>query len=268
MPELEADLIEKLEALECINTPSPVPEYCLSLPFGLQICTGRASAFFFEGRDTQLLPFMNLLQGLMVPIMMILVLASIAKALIDCVKSIPEAIGSFSPGPIIDCLEKLAKIFPLLTQFIPPLSYIKTIVDIIRIAIALLDSFIESILLTIEAAARLAQFDVDIGILPDLGRYRQCVDSEIDAQYQQLAQSLRTTGPLFGIIAQFLELINLPPLSKFITPLRDAANALANAQAADLEDGSIISSLQDLRKILGDLEIALRPFGGSGESFQ
>jgi hypothetical protein len=272
MPEIITELEEKLEALECTFTPGPPPAYCLRLPFGIEICTGRAKALDFEGLEDQLLRFVGMLQPLLTPLMLILILASLVKLLIDCVKSVADAVSSLSPKPIYDCLDKIARMLPVLMHLIPPLNYIRTIIDVVRIVVALMDALIESIILTIEKATRVLQFQTDVDILPDLGRYRNCIDLEIDAQYQQLAAALRTSGPLFKVLAQFLELLELPGLDTFITPLREAAETLAGIQAdqmgSDSEVGALLVDLRNIRVVLGDLERALAPFGGSGEDFQ
>lgn len=261
MPEISTYLEEKLATLECDHTPTPPPEYCVNLPFGIKLCTGRASAFFFEGREKQLLSFVGLLQPMLTPLLLILILASLVKALIDCVNSVVDAVSSLSPQPIIECLEKLAKILPTLMHFIPPLNYIRTLVDIVRIIIALLDTLIESIELTIQNALSLVQFDLKVELLPELGQYRFCLDSEIDTQYQQIAAALRTIGPLFGILGTFLDLLSIGPLKKFVKPMKDIVDVLADVEAGDINSG-FLETLRDMQRVLSDLEKALAPFGG------
>jgi hypothetical protein len=255
----------KIEAVDCEATPSPPPELCIRLPFGLEFCSGKASAFGFEGMDRQLLSLVGILQPIMSPMMMILTLASVVKALIDCVKAIPESIASFSPGPIIDCLEKLAKVFPLLTKFIPPLTFIPMIVDIVRAVVLLVDTIIASIELTYRQIARGLQFNLDVEVIPNLSQYQDCIDDEINATLDKLAAMLNTSGPLFAIIATFLDLLGLAGLGKFVEPLQDIANTLSGATRDNI-NAEFIEDLRDIREILQSIESALSPFGGGGGS--
>ena len=269
MPETATSLPERIIAAQCDYTPGARPELCVKLPFGLTLCTNRSSAFFFEGADRQLLTFTNFLQPLISPMMMILILAGLVKALADCVKSIPEAIASLSVGPIIDCLEKLAKYLPLLIEFLPPLAYVRTIADIVRVVAALIDSLAESIEKTLLAAQRLIQFDAKIELLPDLSNYRHCVDNELLAQYQQIASALRGTGPLLMVIAKFLELLDIGPLGEIVGPLRDAAVVISSVTPGNLasQEGAsdIIAALDDIRSLMNAIEQALAPFGGGSD---
>lgn len=265
MPEIVTAFIEHLENPDCDNTPSPPPKICVRLPFGLEICSGRATAFLFEGRDRQLLSFLGVLQPVLTPLMMLLVIASLVKALVDCIKAIPEAIASLSPSPIINCIEKLTKIFPKLLSFIPPLTYIATLIDIIRAIILLIDTFIESIELTLEAAQRALLFETDIEVLPELGVYKDCVDNEIATQYDQIAAMLNASGPIFTILGQFLDLLDIPPLKPFIGPLQEATAFMAGVTSTDISS-DLISDLNDVQRLLKDIDAALAPFGGYGSS--
>jgi len=265
MPETLTDLMEKIEAVECRATPSPPPELCIRLPFGLEFCSGKASAFGFEGMDRQLLSLVGILQPIMSPMMMILTLASIVKALIDCVKAIPESIASFSPTPIIDCLEKLAKFFPLLTNFIPPLTFIPFIVDVVRAVILLIDTIIVSIELTYNQIARGLDFHLDVKVIPNLEKYQDCIDDEINATIDKLAAMLNMSAPLFTIIAQFLELLALAGLDDFVKPLQDVADTFQSITRGDI-NAEFVEHLREVSRTLRALESALAPFGGGGGS--
>ena len=138
MPELAQPFDEPLPFPFCVCVPKPPEEFCVDFPFGVKICSNRSTVFRFEGLDGMAMKFLGNLQSLLAPIMPILVLASIVKALIDCVKSIPDAISSLSPTPIVECLERLAELFPQLFEFIPPFSYLTFVNNILLFLISLL----------------------------------------------------------------------------------------------------------------------------------
>jgi hypothetical protein len=262
MPELTKTLEKALESFECDSTPMPPDTICIRLPFGIKICSGRTSIFKYEGPDVILLNLLKHLQNMISPLMAILIIASIVKAIVDCIKAIPDAISSLSIGPIIECLQKLAKVLPQLFEYIPPFSYIPLLVDFVRAIIYFVDTLIEIIQLVLISARSAINFRVKVELLPGLGKYQGCIDDEVAALYQQIADALNASGPIFMVLAKMLDLINIGPLKKFVQPLVDVAEWMDDITAgnADTIDQQVIDKLEEVRTILREVDTALQPF--------
>ncbi len=257
MPEIPTPFEIPPEIPVCVCVPKPPTEICLTLPFGIQICSGRATLLKYEGFDGLLMSFLGNLQPYLAPLIPILIIISMIKALIDCVNSIVDAISQLSPGPVLECLERIAELFPQLLQFIPPFNYIELINNVILFLISLLEA-------VIDALGELLSLDIDfeISLLPDDDRLRCCLNENIRNQLEQLAAALRISGPIFAVLAQILAVLEIPGLKPFIKPLREAAEALAKIQAEGLDLG-LVDSLRDLQGVLREISKVLEAIGSS-----
>lgn len=247
----------KLPFPVCVCVPRPPTEFCVEFPFGIKICSNRGTVARFEGLDGMMLKFVGNLQPLLAPLMPILVLISIVKALIDCIQAIPDAISTLSPGPIYDCLERLAALFPQLFQMIPPFSYLEFVNNLILFMITLLDVFIDALnqMLSIN-------IQTELNLLPDDDRLRCCLDANIRAFFDQISAALRMSGPFFHVLAQLLGILEVPGTKKFIKPLRLQVEKLDGITAEDVSP-ELVGTLRSIQGILRDISNAIAAVGAS-----
>lgn len=242
MPEIVTPLGAIPSIPECICIPQPMEKVCITFPVAGQICS--TSGFDFRPPSEVLLGFLGNLQPLMAPLMPILRLLSVAIALIDCIKAIPDAIGSLSPGPVIDCIDHLVELIPGLLEFIPPFSYIALMRSIVFFLINLLQAIIEVLteVLTLNVS-------VELEGLPDNDQFRCCLDANINSRLNQFSAALQPTGPLFQIVAQVLKILALPGTEDYIQPIIDAAEFLSGSTVSGISP-DLLSALQDVQNVL------------------
>lgn len=241
----------------CVCVPAPPEEICFNFPFGIRICSTRNTILQYQGLGGLLMSGLGNLQPLMAILMPILILISLIKALVDCMFSISDAISQLSPSPLIDCLERLAELFPQLFQMVPPFNYIAFINNVILFLITVLEAFIDAIedLLRLNINARL-------DLLPDDPRLRCCLDANFVALFDQLAAGMRMSGPVFLVLAQILSILEVPGLKPYIKPIREAALAMNNITQENINSG-LVEDMRALQGHLRKISDILESVGGS-----
>ena len=261
MPEIATTLLPKPTLPDCVGIPQQAEKLSLRLPFGLRLDSIRQSLTSFQPTDELLMSFMGQIQPALTPIKMVLTLAKIAKAMADCVEAVKDAVSSLSPGPIIECIENLVTILPKLLEFVPPLSYIPTLVDLVLTIISILDAFIGAVDAAIAASLRVADFSGAVEANPILQAYEACVEREAEATSEGIAFAVEAFSPLFGILAEFLDIVGIGPVKKYVEPMQQTAEAFASLDASDV-GAPLQERLRDTQAILREIGSVLRPFGG------
>jgi len=85
----------------------------------------------------------EMLQNAIAPARMWLEMLETIMAMFECLNSIPKAIISLNPKPIFDCLKNLVKKIARLLSAIPPMSYVKMAVDVLKICTWALGQILE-----------------------------------------------------------------------------------------------------------------------------
>jgi hypothetical protein len=246
----------------CESYPPPASELKMRLPFGLNIQAIRRSFVQYADADDMISQFLAQIQPALSPFMSVLVLAALAKAFYDFSKSVKEAVSSLSPDPIIEAIEKIVVLLPKLLEFIPPLNYIPPIIDITVLVLDLLDVAITSLLRVLETEILKQAFIQAAETNETLEYFTECIDALVDAQKDGFASSIVAAAPIFCILAQLLDLIDIEELREFIEPLREIVGLLSGV-TADNVNPLLADVLRDVQDLLREIRAALEPFIGS-----
>ena len=260
MPEIVTPLAAVPLAPDCVCVPPPPTKLCIDFPVVGEICTNRTT-FNYQSLSGLLLQFTGSLQPLLAPLMPILVLVSLAIALVDCVKAVPKAVSRLSPGPVLDCIDELLKILPKLLAFIPPLNYIALIRTIVFFLITLLQSIID-------ALDNILDINIDDALagLPN-DQYRCCLNANVDAHINQVLASIEPVAPIFSLVAEVLKILAIPGTEKFIGPIIDAASLLSGATNVEVSE-DLINALQAMQNALNAIHTVLGGTLGAVQTVQ
>lgn len=163
-------------------------------------------------------------------------------AIQNAVTAVIDAITQLSPQPIIDALQGVVEAIARLLTFIPPLSYLPLMLDLINFALTMLDSIID---LLVFIDFRLGTFQETATAAQALGDLE--LAGIVDCAAQEMGILLQQSLPLISVIFQVPKLL-LTPLSRFLPPLKKLLDDLAvieealPAQVAAVEQGLKASS--------------------------
>lgn len=218
-----------LASIECINLEVPEPPPSITAPFLGTFQMARDSLYKIPDPSEMICKAMTALQLALAPVRQWLEMLEAILAIKNCLESIPKAIMTLSPSPIFDCLKQLVKIIARLLSYQPPLSYIKSLVDICRVMVLLLDEII-NLLSAIDD--RLSELAANLSYALSIG----------DTKLIEIVNC--GSGDLKYMSVSFMEMMKLimMPVNLFVEPiirfipdpkLQKAAEAIALAGDTD-----------------------------------
>jgi hypothetical protein len=262
MPEIATAPLPPLELPSCNSVPPPPPQLELDVPFAGKLKSIPNSIRNFQSSDDVLMQFMGQVQTVLAPFMGILALARALQVLFSCMEAIKEAVSKLSPKPIVDCLKEIAKVIPLVFQFIPPLNYVPPYIDIALLSATSIIELITTIQESIQAALDLAEFEENKAQIPQLSNFEGCVNANEESRKEQIAGAVNGLGPFLDVFVRGLEAIQdqLPPVEPFVDKIKEPVESLRGTGAADVGE-DLIEILDLLKDILIELRDVLDQLG-------
>jgi len=245
----------------CYKLPAIPPGYSLTLPGMGELTYLRDTLERMPRPSEMLLKFLNSIGPALAPVYSLLKVLDLIQAIIRCVMSVKDCITTLSPFPLIKCFsglfEALAKIIPLL----PPIVYLKMVVDIISLLRMLLDDILSLISIidfriseikrTIEAATAAG----DAALI----EIAECAKHNLMQQAGGLVSVLEVIGKFIGTLLIVLDMIAsfLPPsAAKEFNKVREAITGAA-ATASSYASASGFPALQPILEATTALRDAL-----------
>lgn len=225
----------------CIKLPPLPSKYKVTMPGIGELTYIRDSLENFPRPSTMLLKFLNGLSPALAPIYSLLKLLDVIQAIIGCVTALPKALLPPNPKPIIKCLQKLAAALAALVPLIPPLAYIRLVVDIVVLLRDLVAdlfnvlSIIDKEMSKIRAALAKGQEENDL----ELVFAAQCARDNLNTSMASLLEIIELIGKFMGLIFSVLDLV-----AAVCPPLQDKVDEWKTQMGAATESiGSVADPL-------------------------
>jgi len=195
----------------------------------------------------------------------------------ECIQAIPDALLPPSPGPIIDCLKALFKVFALLLKYIPPFNYLQTLVDLMDYVIAIVDEVSALFVLLDDKITEQLQIAADALTLGDLElvAISDCVTGEANVLVVNAMDILKFITPLIKTMLEPLaRLMPEPTLRQKLTELANIPAQLEALQATIEETTGppVLSPLLETMFILRDIAVivanVIAPLAGGSANRQ
>lgn len=264
-----------MAAVVCVKLPDIPDKFVLNMPGMGELAYLRDSLESMPRPSSLLLKFLNSLAPALAPINNIIKLLDMIQAIVSCVTAVPKCFMTLSPGPLIKCFEKLFKALAALLSLVPPMPYIKMIVDIV----VLLRYLVEDILNIFTIIDR--EIDKIKAVLEDAARTQdaqlleigECAKHNLNQEMAGIMQVIQIIGKITGIIFTIMETIaSLIPgadekVQEWQAAMGGATDNLGSGGVTGfIPLGPIVTALGTIRNIL----ITIEQFGKAitGQGFQ
>ncbi len=158
---------------------------------------------------------LNALMPAMSPIYMLIRVLDVLVAITNCQKVIPIAIITLNPSKIFECIEKLIEAFANLIPLIPPLAYVRMIVDIVTSLRVLVDDLLSTLVEIDEEISRIANLvanavDNDDVVALAIG---ECARENLNKNVAGLMEIFSVFGKMLALVFNTLDTFAplLPP---------------------------------------------------------
>lgn len=193
----------------CIELPSIPDKYVLSLPGLGEMAYLRDTLEQMPRPSSMLLKFLNGLSPALAPVNSVIKMVDMIQAIVSCISAVPKCFVQLNPGPLVKCLQKLFQAFGALMSLIPPMPYIRMVVDIVVLIRLLIDdllslfSIIDAEISSIKAVlAKGQQFNnsqlIEIG---------ECARRNLNKEMGGLMQIVEIIGKFMGLIFTIMDAI-------------------------------------------------------------
>jgi len=247
-----------LDALLCQSLEPASAPPSVMVPFLGQLQDFRKSLYQLPDPSEYLLKLLSTLSTVMMPIRQFIEILETVFLIKDCMMSIPNAIMQLSPKPVFDCLKKLLKKLTQLIGYIPPLSYLRSFVDLVGVIVLMLDEIVGMILwldMQITRYTALVAEALNTGDTA-LMQIAQCQASEMRMVTLNAVEVMRMVGPLLRLLLEpILSFISNPVLQAKMSQSLDLQAQLDNM--ADVVRDLSLDSIQPLLLVLSTLATAL-----------
>jgi len=205
--------------------------------------------------------FLNNLAPALAPIYSILKIIDIIQAIVNCINAIPKSIMPPNPQPIIKCLQKLVKAFAELIPLIPPLAYVRMVVDIVQILQYLvndllsLTGIIDRQMQRIKTTLRKGMEQVDQQLVISA----ECARDNLNQEITGLLEIIEVIGKFMSLIFTVLDTISAlcPPLQDKVDEWRQAITGATDQTGGSAEDALGFMQLTPIITILKILSVIL-----------
>lgn len=234
----------------CIKLPAMPPEYKLALPGMGELTYIRDSLERMPRPSEMLLKFLNSIGPALAPVYMLIKVLDVIQAIIRCVLAVKKAITELSPLPLIQCFEGLFEAIAKLIPLIPPMAYLKMVMDIIGLVRYLLDDIIGLVYIIdneisqIKAMINAGTASGDLRLI----EIAECSRHNLNQQAAGMINVLTLIGKLLGtllIVLDMLEAFLPPPAAKEIRKVKEAITG-----ASDTALSSSVGSFPGLQQML------------------
>jgi hypothetical protein len=189
---------------------------------------------------------------------------NVAQAVFKCIKAAKDAVSQLSPSPIINCVGNLAKAIAQLLPYVPPLSYVRLVVEILSAIRAILEDLI-LVIVQIDTQISLIKETLQQGmntndsVMIEIG---ECAKQNVEKYVRGLMETLYVIGSVLGLFVVFLEVMaDLLPgdVGRKLEDLSDSiGSAIGSLDSTSVGDygplGAIASTVVVLRDAIAAME--------------
>lgn len=226
----------------CLPISPPLATPQLSIPqFGV-LQAARQSLYDLPDASYFIMRMQEASSLALAPLRRFIEMLEIVFALKNCSTAVIDAISQFSVQPILDCIPNLVKALAKLVSFIPPLSYIPTLLDLATYVIQCIDEFFNLLIYLdsrISDQKALLNTAIDLGDL-ELANYADCAASDLIAQ-------MSNATDLLIFVSGILQLLLEPVVQAIGEPVLRALL------------GQLVAKATNLPQLLNDLQTSLSP---------
>jgi uncharacterized membrane protein len=263
-----------MAAVVCVKLPEIPDKFTLTLPGMGELAYLRDSVESMPRPSSLLLKFLNSLSPALAPINSIIKLVDMIQAIVTCVTAVPKCFMTLSPGPLIKCFEKLFKALAALIALVPPMPYIRMIVDIVVLIRYLVDDLLNVFTIIDKEISKIKQVLDDAQRTQDdtLLEIGECARENLNQEMAGIMQVIQLIGKLTGLIFTIMESIaTLIPgadekVAEWQAAMGGATDSLGSADVTGfIPLGPLVTALTTIRNIL----IVIEQFGKAvtGQSF-
>lgn len=263
-----------MAAVICVKLPDIPDKYKLMMPGMGELVYLRDSIESMPRPSSMLLKFLNSLGPALAPINSVIKLLDMIQAIVTCISAVPKCFMTLSPGPLIKCFEKLFKALAALMALVPPMPYIRMIVDIVTLLRYLVSdllnvfSIIDKEISKIKQILKTAQETEDT-VLLDIA---ECAQHNLNQEISGIMQIIQVIGKITNIIFTIMETIaSLIPgadekVAEWKEAMGGAADNLPSSASGFIPLGPLVKALTVICNIL----VVIEQFGKAitGQSFQ
>lgn len=255
-----------MAAVVCVKLPEIPDKFTLTMPGMGELAYLRDSIESMPRPSSLLLKFLNSLAPALAPINNIIKLVDMIQAIIACINAVPKCFMTLSPGPLIKCFEKLFKALAALIALVPPMPYIRMVVDIVVLIRYLVDDILSVFSIIDKEISKIKQVLEDAQRTQDdtLLEIGECAKENLNQEMAGIMQVIQLIGKLTGLIFTIMETIStlIPGMDQKVEEWKEAMGAatdsLGSADATGfIPLGPIITALTTIRNIL----IVIEQFG-------
>jgi hypothetical protein len=209
-----------------------------------------------------ILGLQDLAANALAPLRRFLEMIEVLSALVECFNALIDALLPPSPGPIITCVKALIEAFARLLLFIPPLSYIPTVLDLTVYTISVIDEVVglfELLDQRLNEYKNVLTSALELGDL-ELAAITDCASGEARVLTVNLMEILKFITPLIqAIVTPIARLVPSPPLRTALKQVADIPTTLSAIQTG-IEDTSgppVLSPLLETMFILRNILVVM-----------
>ena len=248
-------------AVACIRLPDVPSAYELTLPGMGTLSYLQDTLESVPRPSSMLLKFLNSMSPALGWVNNVIRIVDMVQAITNCINSIPRCFMTLSPGPLIQCFEKLFQALAALIQLVPPMPYIRMIVDIVVLVRYLVDDLLNLVgvidreISRIKAAMDEGQRTGDA----DLIEIGECARDNLNQQMAGFRQIVELLGKLINLVLSIMDSIAtyIPGGSEKVAEWReDIGGAIDDAGAAQADIagfimlGPLVTCLTNIRNVL------------------
>jgi hypothetical protein len=188
---------------------------CIRFPMGMTVCAQWPGDKLPTALELAKAIFAQL-NALLVPLRLVFLIFDIVVALFDCILAIPKSIALLNPGPVIQCITKLANLIAQILSMLPPLSIPVMIADILDVLAVLLQGLIDQLTKIKLAYQQILTAELRAAQLGNvqLQAILDCEKGNLELEISDMNESLGPLNKLLAIIGLFMSLIGITALSE------------------------------------------------------
>jgi len=208
---------------------------------------------------------LNAMSPALAPVYMLIRVLDVIIAIQNCITALPKAIAMLNPAPIVSCIKKLVSVIAHLLPLLPPLAYVRLVVDIVAAIRMLVEDMISVIGLIDQQVSRIKAaineaYQLDDSLLLQIG---ECAKEDLKQNTAGLMQVLEAISKLMTALLGMLQIMAAvlpgPAGNKINKMVEDVAGFQSDIDSlADPSDfpplGGMLAALTTFRDILVGIE--------------
>lgn len=256
----------------CIEVPlPPEPPKITMLQFGV-LEKARESLYSLPDPSRYLLALQDQLAVALMPVRQFLEMLEMINAIVACILAVKDAISKLSPGPLISCFGNLLEAFMRLLQWIPPIPYIKIMLDVMGFALELIN---EVVLLFVVLDNKIGEYRNALAAAADLSDLSMestltCAQSEIRALAINGIDAIRLIKPLIDVLMNSIgRLVPSSELQDAVAKYNEVSGSIGNLKSAIASGpaiptglGTIVTVMASMTQAIATLHNTLAPIVG------